>query len=486
MRNQGLGPPGKGRSIEWVGSDGGRRRLGEAGPTTGPNSSPGKKKRHLGGNKNCALTALLSVAFILSVGTMFIISPTISRSIVAFESNMNMDLGHKEEETSSVLASKNKNKHHGHDKHTTSIKLPPEAPRKKISDLITWILSDHDKDSQTQHSALERLKDSPQISFEFEPGSLSLSHAQTLKHCFADPKVYVKHVQGGRGDGSNVPVSYSKKHKLAYVMLPKSGSSTSRYMLKNKYQASETSLPLRPSYFQTGGNMEGVEVITFVRDPLSRFYSQYDEAYVRTAPWQRKLSHPFPYLFDNLHTYHDYEDVFCPVSTRKNRKECLFRPSQENGTLTSRFERFVQEYDGRDPWDIHLTLQVPMMSSIDGMPLHMTQVYNTSDSKEGWKRIANQFLGEDATPGEDDGSKDGGVISGRSYPRRFNSDLVSIPTQRRICELALLDYCCLNLKLPDVCKGAHFRGDDNRNRELFCLLDRTGRIQPGIFPSKAH
>ena len=40
-------------------------------------------------------------------------------------------------------------------------------------------------------------------------------------------------------------------------------------------------------------------------DPLSRFFSQYDEAYVRTTPWQTNSNtpHPFPYLYENIHTY---------------------------------------------------------------------------------------------------------------------------------------------------------------------------------------
>eukprot|EP00580_Thalassiosira_gravida_P002842 CAMPEP_0201606784 /NCGR_PEP_ID=MMETSP0492-20130828/6122_1 /ASSEMBLY_ACC=CAM_ASM_000837 /TAXON_ID=420259 /ORGANISM="Thalassiosira gravida, Strain GMp14c1" /LENGTH=258 /DNA_ID=CAMNT_0048071257 /DNA_START=29 /DNA_END=805 /DNA_ORIENTATION=- len=245
--------------------------------------------------------------------------------------------------------------------------LPPEAPRSTISDLVTWMLSKNDKDAGTQHAALPRFNDSPATSsLEFSPGTLSLTHAQTLQHCFADPNVYIKHVQGNRNDGSNVPVSFTGKHKLAYVMLPKSGSSTARYMLKDKFQASETSLNLQPGSFEKGGQMAGVEVVSFVRDPLSRFFSQYDEAYVRTAPWQKgsnafyvdpdtkeqRTPHPFPYLFDNIHSYHDYEDVFCPIASRKSRKDCIFRQSAENGTLARRLERFVGDYDGRDPFDV--------------------------------------------------------------------------------------------------------------------------------------
>lgn len=363
-----------------------------------------------------------------------------------------------------------------------------KSTRHEISDIVSSILLGPftDKDFFTNHAGFLILKDSPKASLEFPPGSLSLSHAQTLSHCWADNKTYANHFQGNRGDGSNVLVSYSDEYKLAYVMIPKSGSSTARFMLKEHFNAVETSKPLLHSSFIQGGQMEGVSVFTFVRDPLSRFFSQYDEAFARTAPWKSKSkskSHPFPYLHEGLHSYEDYEDIFCPPSTRKTRKDCTFRESQEDGTLVSRFERFIFDYNGLDPFDVHLKLQVPMLSSVDGLPLYVSQIYNTSDAKSGWNAIAKQFLNK--TLDEKDG-EDGGVIAGRSYPRRFNSKLVSVETQRRICELTLLDYCCLNLPLPDVCKGFHYAGVDGEKRELFCTLsvDDSIKIQPGIFPKK--
>lgn len=48
----------------------------------------------------------------------------------------------------------------------------------------------------------------------------------------------------------------------------------------------------------------------------------------------------------------DYEDLFCPPSTRKSRRECVDRPSREDGTLAARFERFVRAWDGRDAYNI--------------------------------------------------------------------------------------------------------------------------------------
>jgi hypothetical protein len=79
-----------------------------------------------------------------------------------------------------------------------------------------------------------------------------------------------------------------------------------------------------------------VEVITFVRDPLSRFYSQYDEAYVRTAPWQQQqqqrdgnnsFSHPYPYLYENIHSYQEYEDVFVPFITTNKFVRNTLKPN---------------------------------------------------------------------------------------------------------------------------------------------------------------
>lgn len=364
---------------------------------------------------------------------------------------------------------------------------PATPPRYTIEDIVSGILQGGkaDKDFRTQHAAHLQLRNSPQVLLEFSPGSLPLNHSEALSHCWATPLVYVNHLkQGNRGDDTNVPVSYSDQYKLAYVMLPKSGSSTARYTLKEKFNAIETKKPLLHENFWQGGPMEGVTVISFVRDPLSRFFSQYDEAYVRTAPWQpNSKPHPFPYLHEGMHSYQDYEDIFCPPDTRKSRKDCVFRQSQENGTLASRLERFIFDYDGLDPFDVHLTLQVPMLSFVNGSPLHITQIYNTTDSKGGWNAIAKQFLGK--TLEEDEEGNKGGVIAGRSYPRRFDSNLVSVQAQRRICELSLLDYCCLNLPLPDVCNGSFYTGDDGEKRELFCTLNSMSKIQPGILPKKS-
>ncbi|KAL3785365.1 hypothetical protein HJC23_011048 [Cyclotella cryptica] len=256
--------------------------------------------------------------------------------------------------------------------------------------------------------------------------------------------------------------------------------------MKHEFDADERFVSLEPP----------LNVIAFVREPLSRFFSQYDEAFVRTAPWVKASNpyyfdpstkkynrpHPFPYLFENMHSYHDYEDTFCPPSTRVNpnsRRECVDKASAENGTLTHRLERFVREYDGRTPFDIHLNFQVPLLSNKEGYPIYLTELHNTTNAEGDWRTIAKKYLGEDYEFKNKDG-----VIEGRSYPRRFNSKLVSKKTQRRICELALIDYCCLNFPLPEVCQDRI-----GLEKELLCKIDydekaKRVRLQPGLFPDK--
>ena len=346
----------------------------------------------------------------------------------------------------------------------------------------------------------------------FTPGSLPLSQLSTLKQCYTDTTIYKEHLK--EKEARRVP--YSKKYNLAYLLLPKSGSSTGRFMMKNEFDAIEQYIQITPP----------MNSITFVREPLSRFFSQYDEAYVRTAPWlksqnpfymsppdnntkKQQRPHPFPFLFENMRSYHDYEDAFCPIHTRKSRKDCIYRPTQENGTLASRLERFVQEYDGRTPFDIHLNLQVPLLSSsTNGLSMHLTELYNTTNSEKDWKSIAKRYIHEEATfenaKGKH-GDKGSGVIEGRAFPRRFNKTLVGKETERRICELALLDYCCLNFPLPANCAtgggGNNADGVDlqqSKNNDggdgdhnLLCKMDYNMelgriRIQPGKFPEKGR
>ena len=129
-----------------------------------------------------------------------------------------------------------------------------------------------------------------------------------------------------------------------------------------------------------------------------------------------------------------------------------------------------------------------MLSDVsNGRMIPITELYNTTNAEGDWNAIAKRYLGEEAVlrnakkNKRADTKESGGVIRGRSYPRRFDTSLVGEGTERRICELALLDYCCLNFPLP-------MKEEDEDGSNLSCRMDYEEgriRIQPGIFPDKA-
>jgi hypothetical protein len=132
---------------------------------------------------------------------------------------------------------------------------------------------------------------------------------------------------------SSPPRSLTSLSSYSSTSTSSSGTSTTR-----DATTSTTRSPRYPGRSRTLGLLTfDLDDSPFVRNPLSRFYSQYDESYVRTAPWQKNQnpyyvdpngnptdegkSNPFPYLFENMKSYDDYEDVYCPIKGRKSRRE---------------------------------------------------------------------------------------------------------------------------------------------------------------------
>ena len=315
----------------------------------------------------------------------------------------------------------------------------------------------------------------------FQPGTINLTQSEVLRHCYADPNIYAKHFPSSDRQVTSV----SDKYKLVYILVPKSGSSTGRWIMDNILDAHDAGIdPAGNELHTTYGNYT---VITFVRDPLSRFYSQYDEAFLRFGPWMKNregrmwkgmknFQHPYPYIYENMTTWEDYQDAFCPPESipskfgKKYTKHwCSRQETHENGTLALRFERFVQDYDGLQPWDMHLHLQVPHISNkYTGRTRRVDEVYNTNTAATigNWEYVVNWYGQSLPTDG---------VFDARSVPRRFNTSLVSISTKQRICQQSAIDYCCLNMELPPECRN-------DEKVEIHCSLDHNKlgefRIQP--------
>ncbi|KAL7531203.1 hypothetical protein ACHAXR_003898 [Thalassiosira sp. AJA248-18] len=312
-------------------------------------------------------------------------------------------------------------------------------------------------------------------SLKYRPGDLKMSSTEALQHCYVNTTLYKNHMKGG----DRILVSASRRHKLIYRNIPKSSSSSARFAMENYFKGEDVRLRLDRLMYQV--HQKNHTLISFIREPLNRFYSSYDEAFYRMGPWmgdgpvvqnrpmvrenyhkiKHKVMDKYSYLYENIQTMRDYRRLFCPEEILKrgggNYAACNEAQTIDNGTLVQRFERFVQGYEGLDPFDIHLNLQVPsLLDGRDGRPLPISILYNASEAEKGWRDIADKKAVK--IP------KDGLEV-GRKVTRRFNLAMVTNATKQKICRLMALDYCCLNIPLPEVCKMDEGQG-------VYCALGR--------------
>ncbi len=272
----------------------------------------------------------------------------------------------------------------------------------------------------------EEIHEDPQEEFEppadsdgerFLPGSLDMDRGQVMQKCWVDSQLYpIK---------SNI-CTYSETYNLLYMLLPKSGSSTGRHVMKHDFAAVE--MQWRPCKKLL--DKEDVIKTVSVRNPLTRFYASYDESFVR------KLGHP-----DLIPA--KYRAYMEPMKGWEYKNySALFDTVEGVKFLTETFERFVRDYDGLGVFDIHLSLQMPMMwNTNNNCPHKFDVIFGTKDMDTAFADLAEKV-----------GSPPPKVIRGRSYPRRFNSSALSDATMQKICRLAAIDFCCLNFELPEPCR----------------------------------
>jgi len=291
-------------------------------------------------------------------------------------------------------------------------------------------------------------------------------------------------------DSQSLLAAVSDNYTLIYRNIPKSSSSTGRHVIQDFLEGKDRRI--QHDELNHLVNEMGYDLISFIREPLNRFYSSYDEAFFRLGPWMgdgeivadkpkvKKWYHSvkykmekYPYLYEGMKSITDYRKFYCPsdILEKGHGAKCNTVPSIDDGTLTKRFEQFVRDYDGLDPFDVHLHLQVSnLVYGQSGEPLPLTALYNASNAEREWQDVAK--------------SKgviipDGDITHGRKISRRFNVDLVTNGTKRKICRLLALDYCCLNMKLPEVCENGsngakEDDGDDNDDYNgVYCKMRQS-------------
>mmetsp|Transcript_25780 Transcript_25780/g.54503 ORF Transcript_25780/g.54503 Transcript_25780/m.54503 type:complete len:274 (+) Transcript_25780:107-928(+) len=132
---------------------------------------------------------------------------------------------------------------------------------------------------------------------KYRPGTLQLSSVESLRHCYVNFTRYKKHINPRRGLYTVV----SDRYKLNYIFNPKSASTTSRYYMKTFFDGTQLTLDYKEL-------IENYTMFSFIREPLDRFYSSYDEAYMRHAPWEETNNEtnesydkpPFTILYEGI------------------------------------------------------------------------------------------------------------------------------------------------------------------------------------------
>jgi hypothetical protein len=113
------------------------------------------------------------------------------------------------------------------------------------------------------------------IRLKYQPGTLQLTHAQALKHCYVNATHYQGHIQ----PQNQSLVSISHKYKLIYRNIVKSSSSSARHVMQDYLEGRD--LRMKHNDMMQKVQPNEYTMISFIREPLNRFYSSYDEAYFR-------------------------------------------------------------------------------------------------------------------------------------------------------------------------------------------------------------
>ena len=111
------------------------------------------------------------------------------------------------------------------------------------------------------------------------------------------------------------------------------------------------------------------------------------------------------------------------------------------------------------------------------MKHRVDEIYDKTD--EGWYFIANRSginLDEPV-------NNSTGVIHGRPGVKKVDTKVVSDATKQKICEFALIDYCCLNIPLPSPCQNLYCRLNSVPTAGKNGVQKQRLQIQPWTFPN---
>ena len=169
-----------------------------------------------------------------------------------------------------------------------------------------------------------------------------------------------------------------------------------------------------------------------VRDPLVRLFSQYDEVFARLLGRPQLIPE-------------QYRAYAKPYQNWTHEQYVALQKSP-GGTeaLTRSFKQFIQDYDGRLEFNPHIRTQVHQMwNTLAGEPFPFDRIVLMDTLEDAIAELARVEAQARPAP-----------LWDHKFPRRFNVTTVTDDEVRKICRIAMLDYCCLNFELPAACKHA--------------------------------
>jgi len=138
------------------------------------------------------------------------------------------------------------------------------------------------------------------VESSFLPGSLTISKAEALKSCYVNTDIYPIRT---------AMCVYSKQYQVLFVILPKSGSSTARHMMK--YDMNGTEITNYKLCYKLAAQKD-ITVFAGVRNPTTRFYASYDESFVRQLGFTEKVPEQYREYVKHYEgwNYKQYEKLF--------------------------------------------------------------------------------------------------------------------------------------------------------------------------------
>ena len=262
----------------------------------------------------------------------------------------------------------------------------------------------------------------------FEPGSLNMTRLEAFQRCYIDPERYRNHYTIRRRVGGDM-CAFSPKAKIAYYMIGKAGSSTARTLMRDAFNS--TFRWCNPS------DLPDYHQFTFTREPTSRFWSAHSEMMKRWA--MRRETH--------VKIPQKYRTFMEPLRTAKGKFETLFENRNGQERLLASLRLFIDLYDGETPFDGHLRQQVTRLyNATTGRTMPLDAIYELHDAKQQFDHFARRA---GLVPPEEEAT--------HAYARKRHLNTTGKLTDeqlRKLCHFSALDYCCLNYKLPEVCRGA--------------------------------